>query len=189
MKAKRYITHLVVGAAFAAILLPAEAQVLRRGFGGALRGAAFGALVGDEDAARKGAIIGGSVGAVRGIAQASREQAEREAYARQEAERQRIAQEQQQAEIERLKAQQAAQAAQAAQTVQPSVPAPAGPDATVVIEIQKSLIRLGFNPGPVDGKLTPATVNAIKQYQTKMGLIEDGHPSQPLLAHMLKNGG
>jgi hypothetical protein len=65
---------------------------------------------------------------------------------------------------------------------------PASPDATLLIEIQKSLIRLGFDPGAVDGKLSQETIEAIRQYQAK-GLLEDGNPSQPLLAHMLKNGG
>ena len=167
------------------MVLSADAGVLRKGFGGALGGAALGSLIDGEDGAKKGAIIGGTVGVIRGASEKSRQRAEQEAIKRQEAERQRLAQEQQQAEIEQLKAQQAAQAAQATS----AAPAPAGPDVTLVIEIQKSLIRLGFDPGGVDGKPSPKTVEAIKQYQAKKGLLEDGNPSQPLLAHMLKNGG
>lgn len=182
---KSTFVYLAIGATLATMSPSAEAQVLRKGFGGALGGAALGSLIDGQDGAKKGAIIGGTVGVIHGVSQKSRQQAEREAQQRQEAERQRQAQEQQQAEIEQLKAQQAAQAAQTA----PSAPAAAGPDATLVIEIQKSLIRLGFDPGDVNGKLGPKTTEAIKQYQAKQGLLEDGRPSQELLAHMLKHGG
>ena len=174
---KRYIIHLIIVAALTGLSLPVEAQeVLGRGFGGAMGGAILGSLVGGKKGAKTGAIIGGSVGVLRGVSEKSRKQAISEANKRQIAERQHIAMEQQQAEIERLKAQQASQAA-------------SGPDATLVIEIQKCLIRLGFDPGGVDGRMSPSTVNAIKQYQAKMGLLEDGHASQVLLKHMLRNGG
>lgn len=174
----RRISQLIIGMTLAAMAVSAEAQVVGRGFGGALGGAALGSLVGGKKGAKTGAIIGGSVGVLRGVSERSRAQAEQEAYARQAAERQQLAQDQQQAELEQMKAQQAAQAASAN----------AGRDATV-IEIQKSLIRLGFDPGDVDGNLSPKTVAAIKQYQSKNKLLEDGTPSQALLTHMLKNGG
>ena len=182
---KRYILHLIIVAVLTGLVLPAGAQILGRGFGGALGGAALGSLVGGRKSAQAGAIIGGTIGVIRGAGERSRKQAEAEAHQRQEAERQRIAQKQQQAEIERLKAQ------QAAQTAPPVNAAPASPgaDTTLVVEVQKSLIRLGYDPGAVDGKLSPSTVSAIKQYQAKKGLLEDGNPSQVLLVHMLRNGG
>lgn len=182
---KRYIAHLIIVAVLIGRVLPADAQILGRGFGGALGGVALGSLVGGRKGAQTDAIIGGTIGVIRGAGERSRQQAEAEAHQRQEAERQRIALEQQQAEIERLKAQQAAQAAQPVY----AVPAPAGAGATLVVEVQKSLIRLGYDPGAVDGRLSPSTVNAIKQYQAKKGLLEDGNPSQALLVHMLRNGG
>jgi len=40
--------------------------------------------------------------------------------------------------------------------------------------IQKQLIAAGFSPGPVDGKVGPKTVEAIKAFQRKEGLKEDG---------------
>lgn len=182
---KRTFVYLAIGVILATMSLSVEAQVLRRGFGGALGGAALGSLIDGEDGAKKGAIIGGSVGVIRGVSEKSRRRAEQEARQRQEAERQRLTQEQQQAEIEQLKAQ---QAAQAAETASPA-PASAVSDATLVIEIQKSLIRIGFDPGDVNGKAGPKTIEAIKQYQAKQGLLKDGRPSQELLVHMLKHGG
>ena len=182
---KRYVVHLMIAATLTSLTLPAEAQILGRSFGGAMGGAVLGSLVGGRKGAQTGAVIGGAVGVIRGVNERARQRAQAEAYQRQEAERQRIAQQQQQAEIERLKAQQAAQTAQPTS----ATPAPDGPNATLVIEIQKSLIRLGYDPGGVDGRLGPATVNAIKQYQAKKGLLEDGNASQALLTHLLRNGG
>ena len=143
-----------------------------------MKGADLGALVGDKDSAKKGAMIGGSVGLLRSVSEASREEAEREAYERQEAERQRIAAEQQQVGINRLKAEQAAQQA-----------AGSDPNSVTVVEVQKSLIRLGFDPGPVNGVAGPETKAAVKQYQAQHGLLEDGNVSDALLTHLLKNGG
>ena len=183
--------HLVICVCLAAITVPAQAQILGRGFGGALGGAALGSLVGGRDGARTGAIIGGAVGVIRGVSERARRQAEAEARQRQEAERQRIAQEQQQAEIARLQAQQAAAAAATSTSAGGGVAqdSATGGDFMLIIEIQKSLIRLGYDPGVVDGQLSPSTVNAIKGYQAAKGLLEDGRPSPQLLTHMVRNGG
>ena len=61
-------------------------------------------------------------------------------------------------------------------------------DAMLVSEIQRSLIRLGYDPGPV-GTMNPQTTTAIKAYQGSKGLLETGHPTQELLKHMIKHGG
>lgn len=177
---KKYIAHLIIIAVLTGLVQPAGAQILGKVFGGAMSGAALGSLVGGREDAQAGAIIGATIGVLHGASEKSRKQEEAEAHQRQEAERQQTAQVQQQAENERLKAQQAAQTA---------VSASAGAGASLVGDVQKSLIRLGYDPGAVDGTLSPSTANAIKQYQAKMGLLEDGTPSQALLAHMLKNGG
>ena len=182
---RRLKEQLIIGVVLTAMVLPAKADIFGRGFGGALGGAALGSLVGGKKGAKKGAIIGGAIGVIRGADESSRQQAQAEAYQRQAAERQQIAQQQQQAQIERQKAQQATQAAALTNTSS----APSGADATLVNEIQKSLIRLGYNPGGVTGQLSAATVEAIKQYQAKQGLLEDGHVSQALLIHLLRNGG
>ena len=153
---------------------PLQAQVLGRGFGGALGGAALGSLVGGRDGAQTGAIIGGVVGLAQGAKEKRQMEARKDAYARQQAERALIQKEQQQAEIERLKNQEAKQESFESGTV---------------LEVQKSLVRMGFDPGNIDGKMQPATENAIRLYQNKFKLLETGKPSQELLKHMLQNGG
>ena len=151
-----------------------QAQVLGRGFGGALGGAALGSLVGGRDGAQTGAIIGGVVGLAQGAKEKRQMEARKEAYARQQAERQRLQQEKQKAEIERLKKQEVSQD---------------NYESGTVLEVQKSLVRMGFDPGNIDGKMQPATENAIRLYEKKYSLLETGRPSQELLKHMLQNGG
>lgn len=158
-----------------AVLQPSlQAQVLGRGFGGAMGGAILGSLVGGEEGAQAGALIGGAIGLAEGVKEKSQIEAQREAHARQQAERQRIQQEQQRAEIERLKKQ---------ENSEEKI------DAGTVLEIQKSLVRMGFDPGDINGQMQTATENAIRLYEQKHNLLETGRPSQELLKHMLQNGG
>ncbi|MBO9401611.1 TIGR02594 family protein [Shimia sp. R9_3] len=42
------------------------------------------------------------------------------------------------------------------------------------IKVQKRLILLGFNPGPVDGIRGRMTIGAIKNFQQSKGLVPDG---------------
>ena len=170
----RLVVSFVVLAASATTV---EARIFGNAFGGAMRGAILGSLVDGREGARTGAAIGAGVGLIRGVAEESQRKAAAEAARRRYEESQRLMQQRQQAEIERLKLRQAAPA---------TTPAA---DAKLVTEIQKSLVRLGIDPGDIDGTLSPATVNAIKVYQGRMKLLEDGVPSQVLLKHMLVNGG
>jgi hypothetical protein len=151
-----------------------QAQVLGRAFGGAMGGAILGALVGGEEGAQAGAVIGGAVGLAKGAQEKSQMEAQREARARQQAEHKKIEKEQQLAEIEHLKKQEST-----AEKVETGT----------VLEIQKSLIRMGYDPGDINGKAQPATENAIRLYEQKHNLLETGRPSQELLKHMLRNGG
>jgi peptidoglycan hydrolase-like protein with peptidoglycan-binding domain len=41
-------------------------------------------------------------------------------------------------------------------------------------ELQRALLRAGFDPGPVDGKLGKKTKAAVKAFQRKQGLTADG---------------
>jgi peptidoglycan hydrolase-like protein with peptidoglycan-binding domain len=100
--------------------------------------------------------------------------ARQEAMARQQAERARIEKEQQKAEIKRLKKQESTQE---------------NFESGTVLEVQKSLMRMGYDPGDINGKMQPATENAIRLYEQKYSLLETGRPSQELLKHMLRNGG
>jgi uncharacterized protein YcfJ len=160
---------------FGAIFQPSlKAQVLGKAFGGAMGGAVLGSLVGGRDGAQTGAIIGGVVGLAQGAKEKKQMEARQEANARQQAERQWLEQEKQKAEIERRKEQETAQD---------------NFESGTVLEIQKSLIRMGFDPGDINGQMQPATENAIRLYEQKYSLLETGRPSQELLKHMLRNGG
>ena len=130
--------------------------------------------MGGREGAQAGAVIGGVVGLARGAKEKKQIEAQREAHARQQAERERIQKEQQRAEMERRKKLESAEEEFETGTV---------------IEIQKSLVRLGFDPGEINGKMDPATENAIRLYEQKYNLLETGRPSQELLKHMLRNGG
>lgn len=41
-------------------------------------------------------------------------------------------------------------------------------------DVQRALVRAGFDPGPVDGRLGRQTKKAIKAFQRKNGLTADG---------------
>ena len=141
-------------------------------FDGAMGGALLGNLVGGRKSARKGAIIGGVLGAAGGIANDQRQR-------------------QQQAEAERRRAewdaQQRAEQARIEQQRTAAAPAVAG-NQTLIVETQKSLIRLGYDPGAL-GQEGPELTSAVLQYQKSKGLLETGELSQALLTHMLRNGG
>lgn len=59
----------------------------------------------------------------------------------------------------------------------------------MVADTQASLLRLGYNPGPVDGVMGPGTRQAISNYQYAWGLPVTGSPSPQLLDHMRRHGG
>ena len=48
-----------------------------------------------------------------------------------------------------------------------------GPDDTV-IELQRGLKALGYDPGPIDGRAGARTRAAVRQYQEASGLVADG---------------
>ncbi len=56
----------------------------------------------------------------------------------------------------------------------------------LVAAIQQALIRQGLLPGTADGVMTPQTEDAIRVYQKKVGLMDDGMPSQILLDKVLQ---
>lgn len=151
------------------MLQAAQAGIFGGGLGGALRGAIVGDLVGGRDGAEAGAILGGVVGASRAASRQKRQRYEMERRRSEWARRQ-------ESERARTRQQQAAAA--------PAVVA----NQTLVIETQKSLLRLGFKPGPF-GTEGPELTQALMMYQKSKGLLETGELSQALLTHMLRNGG
>ena len=150
------------------IASPANAGVFGAGLGGALRGAIVGDLIDGRDGAAAGAVIGGLIGAGEAAAQNKKQEESQQRQAEWEAS--------QQAEQARIRKQQAEVSPEqsAAQTLR--------------IETQKSLIRLGYDPGEI-GEAGPALTDAVMQYQSSKQLLETGEPSQALLTHMLRNGG
>jgi hypothetical protein len=54
-------------------------------------------------------------------------------------------------------------------------------DDTMILETKQLLLKLDFQPGPMNGTLDPATIAAIEAYQEAAGLPIDGQPSQALL--------
>jgi peptidoglycan hydrolase-like protein with peptidoglycan-binding domain len=66
-------------------------------------------------------------------------------------------------------------------------PPPGGSD--LVFNIQTSLARLGYDPGPPDGLYGQSTADAISQYQHANRLPVDGRPSPQLLNIMISQGG
>ena len=167
-----FVTMLVGFVAVALAAPPAYAGIMGDGLGSALRGAMVGKLVGGRKGARTGAIIGGVIGASEAAANMQRQQQHQAEMHRRQSEWAA----QQQVEQERIRREQVAVA-----------PAPAI-DQTLVIETQKSLIRLGYQPGAI-GQPGPELTAAVRQYQKSKGLLETGDLSQALLAHLLQNGG
>ena len=142
----------------------ASAGVFGASLGGALRGAIVGDLIDGRDGAAAGAVIGGLIGAGEAAAEKKKQEESRQRQAEWEASHQ--------AEQERIRQQ----------------PAEVAPEQTLRIETQKSLIRLGYDPGEI-GEAGPALTDAVMQYQSSKQLLETGELSQPLLTHMLRNGG
>ena len=68
------------------------------------------------------------------------------------------------------------------QTVAHSSPSVTGKQ--VVVDIQKGLKDMGYNPGVTDGINGPKTQEAIRKYQKDHGLIVDGQATPALLDHI-----
>jgi curli biogenesis system outer membrane secretion channel CsgG len=55
---------------------------------------------------------------------------------------------------------------------------------TTIVQVQKKLTELGYNPGPVDGIAGPKTKAALKKYQKDKGLAETGEINEATLASL-----
>jgi peptidoglycan hydrolase-like protein with peptidoglycan-binding domain len=58
-----------------------------------------------------------------------------------------------------------------------------------VREIQKGLRRLGYHPGPIDGRFRPRTRAAVAWFQTKHGLPVNGRATLPTVWHLRSRTG
>ena len=168
---------------------PVTADPLGEGLSGAFWGGIVGGIFGGGNGAATGAALGGAMGVASGAARAS----ERDRQARQHERRRQRAEEQSRWEQERLRQQRAfeMQRQQAWQPRSNSPPAAStgAMDRGLVLEVQRSLVRLGFDAVIVDGQLGPRTVESIKVYQRRAGLLGTGQASHELLRHMIQNGG
>ncbi len=61
------------------------------------------------------------------------------------------------------------------------------PDADQSLEIQKHLVRLGYDVGKLDGKIGERAQAAIRQYQRKLGIEPDGFANLALLERMRRH--
>jgi uncharacterized protein YcfJ len=169
---KRHTAVLVTGVIVTAIgMQPLYSHA--GAFDGALGGAILGNMVGGRKAARKGAIVGGVIGATNSIANDQRQRKQ------QEEARQRRAE---------WEAQQTAEQARIEQQMAAAAPPAAATNQTLIVETQKSLIRMGYDPGTL-GQAGPELTSAVFKYQRNKGLLETGELSQALLTHLLRNGG
>ncbi len=62
-------------------------------------------------------------------------------------------------------------------------------DATRIRRLQELLARIGYDPGPADGKMGPRTANAIRLFQLQMGLKVNGQPTREVLALLERRAG
>jgi len=59
----------------------------------------------------------------------------------------------------------------------------------LVYNIQVSLSRLGYNPGPIDGAFGQLTADAISSYEYNNQIAVTGQPSDGLYYHLKQAGG
>ncbi len=74
--------------------------------------------------------------------------------------------------------------AQATTTNEPK-PAPDWrPTREIVLQLQRSLTTLGYDPGPIDGDMGPSTARAIRAYQKEREIEETGEFTQALMQRL-----
>ncbi|NOX41950.1 MAG: hypothetical protein GXP05_16065 [Alphaproteobacteria bacterium] len=61
-----------------------------------------------------------------------------------------------------------------------------GANSDTIYAIQNALTELGYDPGPIDGKMGKKTRAAITQFQVNSGLSPDGRASSSLLLKLQK---
>jgi len=56
----------------------------------------------------------------------------------------------------------------------------------VIRSVQKALAKLGYRPGRIDGKFSPATVQAIREFEVDQALPKSGRVSGPLFSRLAR---
>lgn len=73
--------------------------------------------------------------------------------------------------------------------VSPTTPVPTPvPSPAAVREAEKLLKKAGFHPGTVDGQVSPAFTDSLKQFQKAWGLPETGLPDAKTLSRLRETG-
>lgn len=57
---------------------------------------------------------------------------------------------------------------------------------SIVLLVKQHLVTLGYDPGPIDGTLTPQTRRAIRAFEIDQKLAESGRVSGPLLSRLIR---
>jgi peptidoglycan hydrolase-like protein with peptidoglycan-binding domain len=60
---------------------------------------------------------------------------------------------------------------------------------SVIQSVQTSLAKLGYKPGPINGRLTPETARAIREFEVDQALPESGRVSGPLVVRLARLDG
>lgn len=168
---------------------PASA-FLGRAFGGAMKGAFLGSLLDGREGAQTGAAIGAGVGLLSAVAEdAERRDAKKGAQARYEQQKAQMELRRQQEEQERFTIESRSPGDGVPSNVAAIGALQPHEDADLISEIQRNLVKLGFETGSIDGTLNETTMAAIQAYQAKNNLLETGQPSPELLQHMIRKGG
>jgi len=160
--------------------------------GGGVVGGVIGGLVAGVPGAAVGVVLGGTMGhGADAEKQAEQQKAIRSADYFQQAdwERERRKRNQQLADLrqENWGSNNYPQPTVKVASISADVAVPSS-DMALVTDIQRSLIKLGYDPGEM-GVLNRQTVAVIKLYQEQHDLIETGRPSPQLLRHLHQNGG
>lgn len=145
----------------------ARSDPLQRGVQGAIGGAIIGGIAKGRKGILPGVAIGGAVGVIGGAIE--KENARKRRYRRARKRRHDKRRHYQKARV---------------------APGHAySPPSDLVADIQQSLVTLGYDPGPVDGRMGSQTSGAIEEYESNYGLLITGKPSPQLLDHMRQQGG
>ena len=174
------------------VAVSTEAQIFEGGFAGPSFRSNAGFACRRQFGAAWGAAIGGGVGMIEGANERDRQNEAQAAFRRQQQERaawEREDQRRRQQEMAALAAKQECCAPKSVAITPTSTNAAPSADTLIVLETKKSLVRMGYDPGPIDNQLNPQTVEEIKEYEVKYSLLVTGRPSQELLKHMLQHGG
>jgi peptidoglycan hydrolase-like protein with peptidoglycan-binding domain len=60
---------------------------------------------------------------------------------------------------------------------------------SMIRSVQMSLAKLGYKPGPTNGRLTSETARAIREFEVDQALPETGRISGPLVARLARLAG